>query len=192
MAIMTVVHFTKVSALYPQVVISSLAKWLEKHPSCHSYTSFGAWFRGHYMLLQRFTTGVCHVLLWFPDKRPRLQCWGFPHIVAPFAPCGSCSSNRMSQRLITKIGAIPTQPSTTQHIAYLISKQAFPYRTCAETCWSLVDSSMTNHITWWIPTVSTIPNFAQTTVSNLTTVTSHHNRWKTNTLNTQHKPNSTS
>jgi hypothetical protein len=43
---------------------------------------------------------------------------------------------------------------------------------------------MTNHITSWIPTVSTIPNLAQTTTSNLTTVTSHHDGWKTNTLNT--------
>jgi hypothetical protein len=44
---------------------------------------------------------------------------------------------------------------------------------------------MTNHITRWIPTISTIPNHAQTTASNLTTVTSHHDGWKTSTLNTQ-------
>jgi hypothetical protein len=54
---MTVVHFVKVSALYPRVVISSLAKQLEKPPFYHSYTSFGAWPRDHYMLLQRFTMG---------------------------------------------------------------------------------------------------------------------------------------
>jgi hypothetical protein len=35
-----------------------------------------------------------------------------------------------------------------------------------------------------IPTVSTISYLAKTTVSNLTTVTSHHDEWKTNTLNT--------
>jgi hypothetical protein len=35
-----------------------------------------------------------------------------------------------------------------------------------------------------IPTVSTISNLAKTTISNLTTVTSHHDEWKTNTLNT--------
>jgi hypothetical protein len=51
---------------------------------------------------------------------------------------------------------------------------------------SLADSSITNHITRRIPTVSTIPNLAQTTSSNLTTVTSHHNGWKTSTLNTPH------
>jgi hypothetical protein len=54
---MTVVHFVKVSTLYPRVVISSLAKRLEKYPFCHSYTSFDVWPRDHYMLLQRFTMG---------------------------------------------------------------------------------------------------------------------------------------
>jgi hypothetical protein len=44
---------------------------------------------------------------------------------------------------------------------------------------SLADSSMTNHSTLRIPTVSTIPNLAQTTTSNLTTITSHHDGWKT-------------
>jgi hypothetical protein len=81
-----------------------------------------------------------------------------------------------------------TLPTTS-----LISKQVVPYRTRGGTCYprvstpmtrSLVDSSMTNHITWRISTVSTIPNLAQTTTSNLTVVTSHHDRWKTNTLNT--------
>jgi hypothetical protein len=43
---------------------------------------------------------------------------------------------------------------------------------------------MTYHHTEWILTVSTIPSLAQTTTSNLTTVTSHHDRWKTSTLNT--------
>jgi hypothetical protein len=54
---MIVVHFAKVSVLYPRVVISSLAKRLEKPHFCHSYTSFGAWPRGHYMSLQRFAVG---------------------------------------------------------------------------------------------------------------------------------------
>jgi hypothetical protein len=57
MAIMIVIHFAKVSTLYPRVVISSLAKRLEKPPFCHSYTSFGVWPRDHYMPLQRFTMG---------------------------------------------------------------------------------------------------------------------------------------
>jgi hypothetical protein len=43
--------------MYPRVVISSLAKRLEKPPFCHSYTSFVAWPRDHYIPLQRFTMG---------------------------------------------------------------------------------------------------------------------------------------
>jgi hypothetical protein len=35
-----------------------------------------------------------------------------------------------------------------------------------------------------VTTFPTISNRAQTTSSNLTTVTSHHDGWKTNTLNT--------
>jgi hypothetical protein len=63
-----------------------------------------------------------------------------------------------------------SHPDSTEHdtqpIAYLISKQAIPYRTHGGTCCpgvsttkiqSLVDSSMTSHITWQNPTVSTIP-----------------------------------
>jgi hypothetical protein len=54
----------------------------------------------------------------------------------------------------------------TQPIAYLISKQVIPYRRRGGTCCPgvstpkiryLADSSMTNHITWWNPTVSTTP-----------------------------------
>jgi hypothetical protein len=43
--------------MYPRVVISSLAKRLEKPPFCHSYTSFVACPRDHNMSLQRFTMG---------------------------------------------------------------------------------------------------------------------------------------
>jgi hypothetical protein len=104
-------------------------------------------------------------------KWPRLQCWGFPHKVAPFAPCGSGSSQRMSQRRVTKTGHKDgSHPHSIEHdtqpIACLISKQAVPYRTRGDTCcpvgstpkiWSLADPSMTNHITWQNTTVSTIP-----------------------------------
>jgi hypothetical protein len=80
-----------------------------------------------------------------------------------------------------------TLPTTS-----LISKQVVPYRTRGGSCCPgvstpmtqlLADSSMANCITSWIPTISAIPNLAQTTASNLTTVTSHHDGWKTNTLN---------
>jgi hypothetical protein len=42
---------------------------------------------------------------------------------------------------------------------------------------------MTNNITYRIPTVFIIPILVQTTASNLTTITSHHDGWKTNALN---------
>jgi hypothetical protein len=54
----------------------------------------------------------------------------------------------------------------TQSIVFLISKQAVPYwtrgdKSCPEGSTpkirSLADSSVTNHITWWNPTISTIP-----------------------------------
>jgi hypothetical protein len=54
---MIVIHFAKVGALYPRVVISSLHGRLKKPPFCHSYTSIGACPRDHYMLLQRFSMG---------------------------------------------------------------------------------------------------------------------------------------
>jgi hypothetical protein len=56
---------------------------------------------------------------------------------------------------------LDTEPTT-----YLISKQVIPYRTRGGTCCpgvstpnirSLIDLSMTSHITWQNPTVSTIP-----------------------------------
>jgi hypothetical protein len=76
----------------------------------------------------------------------------------------------------TEQGTLPTSS--------LISKQVVPYQTRGDTCCpmvstpktqSLADSSMTIHITWRIPTISTIPTYAQTTASILTTVKSHLN-----------------
>jgi hypothetical protein len=69
---MIVVHFAKVGALYPRLVISLIAKRLEKPLFCHSYTSFGAWPIDHYMLLQMSTTGVYHALLRIPQQRALL------------------------------------------------------------------------------------------------------------------------
>jgi hypothetical protein len=57
MTIMIVVHFAKVNALYPRVVISSLAKQLENLFFVILYTFFGVWPRDHYMPLQKFTMG---------------------------------------------------------------------------------------------------------------------------------------
>jgi hypothetical protein len=98
----------KGSALYPQVVISSLAKWLEKPPIHHSYTSFGVWHRDHYMSLQRPTTGVCHALLPISQQR------------TPLAPCGLGRSQSMSpcmsQNMIQRMMPIPTQLRKTHNL----------------------------------------------------------------------------
>jgi hypothetical protein len=56
-ATMTVVHFTKISAMYPSIVISSLIGWLENLIFTILYTFFGVWPKNHYMSLQRFTMG---------------------------------------------------------------------------------------------------------------------------------------
>jgi hypothetical protein len=86
---MTVVHFAKVSALYPRVVISSLAKRLEKPHFYHSYTFFGVCHRDHYMPLQRFTMGRMSGLA--KVVHGTIAMLRFPGVVrgitVPLAPC---------------------------------------------------------------------------------------------------------
>jgi hypothetical protein len=54
-AIMIDVHITKSSAMYPRVVISSLAKRLDNLLFAILALPFEAWPKDHYMPLQRFT-----------------------------------------------------------------------------------------------------------------------------------------
>jgi hypothetical protein len=130
------------------------------------------------MPLQRFTmghmTGLAKVVC------GTIAMLRFPGVVCgtttPLAPCEP-------RRVTTPIsysseqGTLPT--------ASLISKQAILYRTRGNTCCpevstpktrSLADSSMTNHKPVKVTTFPTIPKLDQTTASNLTTVTSHHDR----------------
>jgi DNA gyrase inhibitor GyrI len=110
-------------------------------------------------------------------------------------PLAPCESRRVTMSIFH------SSEQDTLSSTSLISKQVVPYRTQGGTCClgvsthkarSLADSSMTIHNTWWNPTISTIPTHAQTTVSILTMVTSHHDRWKTNTQHsTQAKLNIT-
>jgi hypothetical protein len=108
-----------------------------------------------------------------------MLCYGFPHIVAPLAvlrvlaPIGPFCTMwfRKITQNVTHMGHTDrSHPHSTEHItqpiAYLISKQANPYQTRSGTYCpgvstpkirSLADSSMTNHITWRNPIVSTIP-----------------------------------
>jgi hypothetical protein len=119
------------------------------------------------MPLQRSTTGVHHALLWFSDKWSPLAVLRFPAWSGP-----SCTMwFKQFTKNVTKTDHIDRiHPHSIEHdtqpIAYLISKQAVPYRTRGGTCCpgvstpkiqSLADLSMTSHITWRNPTVSTIP-----------------------------------
>jgi hypothetical protein len=124
-----------------------------------------------------------------------MLCYGFPW---PRVPACSAKLSSCLEPLLHLVDQITlcvfplTSKQDSQPTASLISKQVVPYRTHGGTCChgvstpktrSLADSSMINHNSWWIPTVSTIPTHAQTTASNLTTVNSHLDGWKTNTLN---------
>jgi hypothetical protein len=150
MTIMTVAHFAKVSTLYPRVMISSLAKQLEKPPFCHSYTSFVVWPRDHYMLLQRFT--MCRMSGLAKIVRGTIAMLRFPGIV-----CGTTASPAPCEpRRLTK-PIFHWSEQSTLYIVSLISKKTVSYRTCGGTCchgvstpktWFLVDSSMTNHKSW--------------------------------------------
>jgi hypothetical protein len=142
-------------------------RWLENLLSAILYISFGIWSRDHYMPLQRSTIGVCHALLWFPEQTvpacsTKVSCIKVPSCTMWF---------RQFTKYVTKTDhKVWCHPHSIEHdaqpIVFLISKQAILYRTRGDTCytgvstskiWSLAYSSMTNHITWWNPTVSTIP-----------------------------------
>jgi hypothetical protein len=77
---MIVVHFLKVSTLYPDVVILSLIGRLEKLIFVIFYTSYGVWSRDHYIPLQRLTlVRMSSFVLGFP----LLDITQYPQ--APFA-----------------------------------------------------------------------------------------------------------
>jgi hypothetical protein len=118
------------------------------------------------MPLQRSTTGVCHVLLRFLDKQSPLGLLRFP---AQNNPSCTVWFRHFTKNVIKTDHKVWCHHHSIEHdtqpITYLISKQVVSYRTHGDTCclgvsttkiWSLVDSSMTNHITWRNTTVSTI------------------------------------
>jgi hypothetical protein len=180
---MIVVHSTEVSILYPRVVISSLAEQLENLlfailsiPLVYGSEITTCCYKG---LLYELVMLCCSFLQpWVPNCSAKASSWLEPllHLVDQITFC-----------------VLPhTSEKDSQHTISLISKQVISYQTRGGTCcprvstpktWSLAYSSMTSHITWRIPTVSTIPTNAQTTASILATVTSHHDGWKTKTLN---------
>jgi hypothetical protein len=119
------------------------------------------------MLLQRPTTGICHALLRFPTHSGPACIAEVFRTQWPFC---TMWFSQFTQNLTQTGHTDKSHPHWTEHdtqpIAYLISKQAVPYRTYVGTCcpgvstskiWSLADSSITSHITWRNPTISTIP-----------------------------------
>jgi hypothetical protein len=122
-------------------------------------------------------------------------CYGFPW---PWVPTYSAKVSSYLEPLLHLMDHIMfyvfphKTEQDSQPTATLISRQVVSYQTRSDTCClrvftsktrSLADSNMTTLISWWIPTISTIPTHVQTTASNLTTVNSHIDGWKTNTLN---------
>jgi hypothetical protein len=108
------------------------------------------------MSLQRSTTGVCHALLRFAEQMvlacsAKVFCTNVPSCTMWF---------RQFTKYVTETDhKVWCHPHSTEHdtqpIAYLISKQAIPYRIRSGTCcpgvstpkiWSLADLRMTNHI----------------------------------------------
>jgi hypothetical protein len=109
------------------------------------------------MPLQRSTTGVCHALLRFPDKWSLLAVLRFPTQSGPSCTMWFRQFTKNVTKTDNKDRSHPhSSKHDTQPIAYLISKQAVPYRTRGDTCCpgvstpkiqSLADSSMTSYIT---------------------------------------------
>jgi hypothetical protein len=137
---MTVVYFAKVSTLYPWVVISSLAKRLEKLPFCPEITT--CYYKGYYESYAKLCQGRTQY------HSIAKVSWGSHGTTTPLAPY---EPGR---------GTMPTSHSSeqgTHPIASLIIKQAISYQTRGGTCCpgvstpmtrSLADSTMTNHKLW--------------------------------------------
>jgi hypothetical protein len=109
------------------------------------------------MPFQKSTTGVCHALRWFPDKRSPLAVQWFPAQNGPSYTMWFGQFTKNVTKTDHKEGSHPhSTEHDTQPTAYLISMQAIPYRNRGGTCCpgvstpkirSLADSSMTSHIT---------------------------------------------
>jgi hypothetical protein len=181
---MIVVHFAKVSTLYPNVVISSLAERLENLLFAIRTLT----------LVYGLEITTCHYkgLLY----ELVMLCYGSPVNRAPASSAKVSSWIKPLLHLVDQITSCVfphTIEQDSQPTIYLISKQANPYQThggkccpgvCTPKIQSFADSSMTNRITWRNPNICTIPTHAQITAWNLTMVNSHHDGWKSNTLNT--------
>jgi hypothetical protein len=143
------------------------------------------------MPLQRSTTGLCHALLRFPEQM-------VPACSAKVS-CTNVPSCTMWFKRFTKYDVIPhSTEQDTQPIAFLISKQAIPYRTRGGTCCPRVSTPKIQSLAYSSTTCHDIINHLHHShhCSNHSIdphiVNSHLNEWKTTTLSQRHKPNSTS
>jgi hypothetical protein len=147
---MIVVHFAKVSTMYPWVVISSLAKLLEKPPFCHSIHFLWCMAQISLHVVTKFYYGSYAKLYQGSTQYHNIAkvFWGSHDTMAPLVPCESgwvtTPTSHSSEQ-----GTFPTTS--------LIIKQVVPYRTRDGTYYpgvstpmtrSIADLSMTNHITW--------------------------------------------
>jgi hypothetical protein len=144
---MIVLHFAKVSVLYPRVVISSLAKRLEKPPFCHSLHFTWCMAQKSLHVVTKVYYGsyakLCQGSMQYHSIAKVFR--GSHGTTAPLAPC---EPGRVTTPIFysSKEGTLPT--------GSLIIKQAIRYWTRGGTCCprvstpmtrSSVDSSMTNH-----------------------------------------------
>jgi hypothetical protein len=103
-----------------------------------------------------------------PDIRSPIAVLRFPVQHDPFYTMWFSQFTKNVTKTDHKEGSHPhSTEHDTEPTAYLISKQAIPYRIYGATCCpgvstpkilSLADLSMTSHITRWNPTISTIPS----------------------------------
>jgi hypothetical protein len=191
---MIVVYFAKVSALYPRLVISSLAKWLKKPHFWHSYSSWCMAQRSLHAVTKVYYRSTSCFATNSLTKGPTCSTKD------SLAKSPSCTVwFRQMTKYDTKSVANPHLiEQDTLPIAFLISKHAVPYQTHGGTCCpgvstpkirSLADLSTTCH-----DNINHLRHSNHCSNHNIDphTVISHLDGWKTTTLSQRHKRNSTS
>jgi hypothetical protein len=127
-------------------------------PFCHSYTSFCVWLRDHNMGLQRLTLDrISCFAIGFPyfgqqnTRMPLLQLQRFSHIGYNRITSHPSCTLRPYRYSHTS----PPHPARQLTIAFLISQQVIPYRTCGGTCCPEVSTpkirslaDLSNHMPW--------------------------------------------
>jgi hypothetical protein len=126
---MIVVHSAEVSTLYPRIVILSLIRWLENLLFAILYTSYGVWFKDHYMPLQRLT--LVHMTCFALGFASLISQQAVPYQTYGDTCCSSVST--------TKIWSL-ADSSMMNHITYRIPT-VFIISTYAQTTASILTQS---------------------------------------------------